>query len=63
MAFWGSNRTIDLKRLNLEKNFAKTVVHNLDGTKYELPANDLRYVMPLPYSVREFNPTIPQYQR
>lgn len=63
MAFWGSNRLIDIKRLNLEKDFAKTVIHNLDGVKYELPANDIRYVMPLPYSVRDFNPNIEQYKR
>lgn len=63
MAFWGDSRFSDLRRLNLDSRFAKTVVHDLDGVKYELPANDLRYVMPLPYSVREFNPEIPQYNR
>lgn len=63
MAFWGDNRFADLRRLNTEARFAKTVVHDLDGTKYELPANDIRYVMPLPYVVREFNPNIPQYNR
>lgn len=63
MAFWGDNRFSDLRRLNVDNRFAKTVIHNLDGAKYELPANDLRYVMPLPYSVREFNPDIPQYNR
>ncbi|MEG1693425.1 MAG: RagB/SusD family nutrient uptake outer membrane protein [Bacteroidales bacterium] len=63
MAFWGQMRYIDLKRLNKEEKFAKTIVHTLEGKTYTLPANDNRWIMPLPHSVREFNPSIPQYER
>lgn len=62
-AMWGQTRYFDLRRLNTEPEFAKTVEHDLDGTKYSLPANDSRYIMPLPHNVREFNPDIPQYER
>ncbi|MEG2780929.1 MAG: RagB/SusD family nutrient uptake outer membrane protein, partial [Bacteroidales bacterium] len=63
MAFWAQMRYIDLKRLNKEEKFAKTIVHTLEGKTYTLPANDNRWIMPLPHSVREFNPSIPQYER
>lgn len=43
---WG-----DLKRLNREPEFARTLIRG-DGTDiYELPPNDKRYVMPLPDKV------------
>ena len=63
MAFWGQMRFIDLRRLNKEPKFAKEVVHKLEDENFTLPANDARYIMPLPHVVREFNPTIPQYER
>ncbi len=63
MAFWGQMRFIDLRRLNKDPKFAKDIVHKLDEEIFTLPANDPRYIMPLPYIVREFNPTIPQYKR
>lgn len=63
MAFWGSMRYIDLKRLNKEAGFAKDVVHKLGEQTFTLPANDPRYVMPLPHNLRELNPSIPQYER
>lgn len=63
MAFWGHMRYIDLKRLNKEAAFAKTVEHTLEGVTYSLPANDNRWIMPLPHSVREFNPSLPLYDR
>jgi len=53
----------DLKRLNREPAFAKAVVHVIDGETYTLPPNDPRYILPLPNSVINFNPTIPQYER
>ena len=64
LAFHGTERFFDLRRLNLDPRFAKTVVHTAErGQSWSLPANDKRYVMPLPFSVRNFNPTIPQYDR
>lgn len=63
MAFWGQMRFIDLRRLNKEAEFAKSVIHKLDNETFTLPPNDPRYIMPLPHNVREFNPTIPQYER
>lgn len=62
-AFLGYFRLIDLKRLNKDPHFAKTVVHENNGQRWELPANDPRYIMPIPQAVLDFNPTIPQYLR
>lgn len=61
--FNGVTRLIDLKRLNREAWFAKTIVHSADGQTWELPANDPRYIMPIPSTVLEYNPNIPQYER
>lgn len=62
-AFNGITRLIDLKRLNREAWFAKTIVHSADGETWELPANDPRYILPIPSTVLEYNPSIPQYER
>lgn len=59
----GSTRLIDLKRLNKDPRFAKTVTHKNGTETYTLPANDKRYVLPLPPNVLEFNPSIPVYDR
>ncbi|GAA3650905.1 RagB/SusD family nutrient uptake outer membrane protein [Flavivirga jejuensis] len=53
----------DLKRLNTEPAFAKTVTHTVDGVDYTLPPNDPRYILPLPHSVVEYNPDIDVYER
>lgn len=42
---WG-----DLKRLNLEPKFAKTLVREINGQKFTLPPNDPRYAFPFPSS-------------
>lgn len=42
-------RWADLKRLNKDPRFQTTLIKELNGTKYELKANDLRYVWQLPY--------------
>jgi len=62
-AFIGLTRLIDLKRLNRESWFAKTITHSAgsEGT-WELPANDPRYIMPVPDNVLSFN-NMPQYER
>ncbi|RQO70449.1 RagB/SusD family nutrient uptake outer membrane protein [Pedobacter sp. KBW06] len=59
----GSTRLIDLKRLNKDPRFAKTVTHKNGTETYTLPANDKRYILPLPPNVLEFNPSIPVYDR
>lgn len=61
--FNGITRLVDLKRLNRESWFAKKIVHSADGETWELPANDPRYIMPIPSTVLEYNPDIPQYER
>lgn len=62
-AFLAYFRLIDLKRLNKDSRFAKTVVHENNRQRWELPANDLRYIMPIPQTVLDHNPDIPQYPR
>lgn len=63
MAFLGPTRLIDLKRLNKDSRFAKTVTHLQDGKTLTLPPNDNRYILPLPPKVVDFNPSLPQYER
>lgn len=63
MAFVGSNRLVDLKRLNKDPRFAKTVTHKNADQTYTLPANDNRYILPVPPRVLSMNPGIPQYER
>ncbi|TKC57253.1 RagB/SusD family nutrient uptake outer membrane protein [Pedobacter hiemivivus] len=63
MPYLGITRLIDLKRLNIDSRFAKTVMHQVGAQSYSLPPNDNRYILPVPPKVLDFNPTIPQYQR
>lgn len=63
LVFRGSSRLADLKRLNKDARFAKTVTHTHNGQTYTLPANDKRYVFPVPPKVLAMNPGIPQYER
>ncbi|SDK27154.1 SusD family protein [Pedobacter sp. ok626] len=62
-AFAGSTRLIDLKRLNREADLKKDIVHTAGSQSWTLPANDPRYILPLPPKVISLNPTIPQYKR
>ena len=62
-AFWAQTRFNELRRINRNPKTAKEVVHELDGEIFRLPPNDPRYVMLLPYSVTELNPSIPDYER
>lgn len=62
-AFLGLFRFMDLKRLNSEPTFAKTIVHTANGNTWTLPPGDLRYVMPVPPNVKSFNPNLPDYER
>lgn len=56
-------RYVDLKRLNKDPRFAKTVTHTVDGNTWTLPPNDPRWVIPVPPDVKAFNPSIPVYDR
>lgn len=38
----------DLRRLNREPSFATTLVREIDGERYELAPNDVRYTWPIP---------------
>lgn len=63
MPFLGITRLVDLKRLNKDPRFAKTVTH-VNGTQtFTLAPNDLRYVLPIPPKVLALNPGIPVYNR
>ncbi|AOM80996.1 hypothetical protein BFS30_24555 [Pedobacter steynii] len=48
LPFTGQLRWEDLRRLNKDPRFAKTLIRNIDGVKYELAPNDKRYVFPIP---------------
>ena len=56
-------RWFDLKRLNKEPRFAKTVIHELDGEVYTLEPNGNNYVLPIPPQVLAFNPNMIQNPR
>ena len=62
-AFVGLTRLIDLKRLNRESWFARTIHHDAGSEgSWELPPNDPRYIMPVPETILSFN-DMPQYER
>lgn len=47
---WG-----DLRRLNLDPRFAKSIQKTAEGISYTLPAGDPRYVFPIPLSELAYN--------
>lgn len=55
LAMAGITRLVDLKRLNKDSRFAKTVRHIVAGTTYTLEPNSPRYVLPIPGRVMDFN--------
>ena len=61
--FQGPMRLFDLKRLNLETKFQKTITHRADGEVFTLPPNDIRYVLPVNREILDFNPDFPVYNR
>ena len=67
MATDAPNRTEALRLVIDERRredwFRKDIVHTADGETWTLPANDLRYIMPVPQTVLDFNPDMPQYER
>jgi hypothetical protein len=56
-------RWTDLRRLNKEPGFARTIYRSVNGMTYSLPPNDKRYVYPIPDYVISFNPGMPQNER
>jgi starch-binding outer membrane protein, SusD/RagB family len=48
LPFTADVRWEDLRRLNKDPNFQKTIVRVLNGTTYTLPPNDPKYVLPIP---------------
>ncbi|WP_298715310.1 RagB/SusD family nutrient uptake outer membrane protein [Chitinophaga sp.] len=58
LAFTGM-RVIDLKRLNKEPRFAKTVKHTAEGVEYELLPNSDQYLRQLWPNATVFNPDWP----
>lgn len=59
----GCTRLIDLKRLNREPQFAKTVEHTVNGTTYSLEPGDPKYILPIPPNIMRYNPDMQQNPR
>lgn len=56
-------RWFDLKRLNKDPRFAKTITHTLYGKTYTLTPEDNHYVLPIPLSVMGHNSLMVQNPR
>lgn len=56
-------RLFDLKRLNKEPRFAKTLTHSYKGEQFELKPNDYRYLFPIAPKLTNLNPELMPNQR
>lgn len=63
LAMNGFTRFIDLRRLNSDPRFRKTITHIVNGKEYVLEPDSPRYVFPIPREVIKFNPNMPQNKR
>ncbi len=61
--FYKGLRWFDLKRLNKDSRFAKTITHVYEGNTYTLTPEDKRYVVTFPGIVMSTNPYIIQNPR
>lgn len=64
LAFRGSHRFFDLKRLSKESEFVKEIVHKIgEEQTFTMSSDDPRMVLPLPLRVIAANPSLPVYER
>lgn len=63
LCFKGIYRYMDLKRLNKEDKFKKTIKHIVNGETYTLEPNDNKWIFPINQEILDFNPDMPQYER
>lgn len=56
-------RWFDLKRLNKDPRFAKTITHTLYGETYTLAPDDNHWVLPIPLNAINLNPLLEQNPR
>lgn len=59
----GAYRYMDLKRLNKESKFMKTITHSADGQTWTLAPNDPKWIFPINEEIIDFNPDMPQNER
>lgn len=55
-AFNGLYRLVDLKRLNKDPRFRKTITHTAEGRTYTLEPESPKYILPIPIMVMDMNP-------
>ena len=63
LAMTGCMRLLDLKRLNRDPRFAKTITHTIKGVDYQLKPNDPKYILPIPPRVLHYNPEMVPNER
>lgn len=63
LAMTGCMRLLDLKRLNQDSRFAKTITHTIAGVDHQLKPNDPKYILPIPPKVLHYNPDMVPNER